>query len=286
MATRKTRQTAKEQSANAHMAHSSRPDSGSESEPTELTLADIQRSIQKSSSNVCAKLDFLTSEVASINKKISDLEDSVAMNSDKLTEVEEKKIPELEKKMADEITKLQDKLTLMEIYGRRTNLLFYGVEEARDERVVDVLRDTFAYLGISATEANNISLVNAHRLPRRDIAPSNQPSGSQPRNPPPRAIIAKFVYMQERNKVLAAFEQRERQRQPRASITTPEQAPRRITVRTDLPPALKARRSVLAKTAYNLRKDKHVSTKISVAGTKVLLQWKEKGAAIWNPYRD
>ena len=189
--------------------------------------------------------------------------------------------------MAEEISRLQESLTLMEIYCRRMNLLFYGIKETPDENVENLLRDTFVYLGLSHDEAATIALVNAHRLPRRN-APT-QPNEGSPQAPAPRAIIAKFVYMKDRNKVFAAFDERQRQRQPRsanASAATDPQETRRITVRTDLPPALKATRSSLAKIAYNMRKERNVSTKISVAGTRVLLYWKERGTAVWNQYKD
>ena len=52
-----------------------------------------------------------------------------------------------------------------------------------------------------------------HRLPRRDNA-SSQASGGPIREPVPRAIIAKFVYMRDRDKVLAAFEATGIQRRP------------------------------------------------------------------------
>lgn len=286
MASRKTRLTAKEQSAPAHPARPTRPETDSDTDPgPELTLADIQRSIQLSSSNVCTKLDSLSSEVALINTKLTDLEASVTMNSDKLIEIEQKEIPDLKNKMAEEISKLNDKITLMEIYGRRSNLLFYGVEETQNENIDDTLRQTFTYLGISAEDADNVALVNAHRLPRRDTAGASSQASGGPSREVPRAIIAKFVYMKDRNNILAAFE--DRQRKPRTSnAAASDQNNRRITVRTDLPPALKAKRSALAKSAYNLRKEKHVSTKISVVGTNVLLQWKEKGTQAWNLFKD
>lgn len=256
----------------------------SEVEPPdrELTLSDIHQSITGSSGILNAKLDSLTREFSAITTKLTDLENSVTMNYDKLAEIEQKKLPDIERKMADEISKLQDKLTLMEIYGRRTNLLFYGVIEPQNEVVVHTLRDTFIYLGIHADNAANIAIVNAHRLPRRDNIPPNQASGP----PAPRAIIAKFVYMEDRNQILAAFDERRRPRDSGAAGPEPDRQARRITVRTDLPPALKARRSILANTAYTLRKEKNVSPKISGSGTKVLLHWKEKGTANWNLHRD
>ena len=144
----------------------------------------------------------------------------------------------------------------MEIYGRRTNLLFYGVKESVNEHAESTLRETFAYLGIDANEAANIALVNVHRLPRRDNAEPSQASGGPPRDPTPRAIIAKFVYMRDQNRILDAFDERQRHRQPRASTAAPGQEERTITVRTDLPPALKAQRSTLAKNSLRPQKTK------------------------------
>lgn len=289
MAARVTRATSKERSnptPQPARVDSDQPHpSGEDGAPNEPTLAEIQLSISRSSATVCGKIDNLSFEVASINTKLSELEAAVNMNSGKITDIEKKKLPEMENKMAAEIFKLQNKLTAMEIYCRRANLLFYGVKETPNENVESALRDTFVHLGIDANDAANLALVNVHRLPRRDDT-SNQANGGPPRDPVPRAIIAKFVYMRDRDRVLASFDQRQRQRQPRASNTTSGQEARRITVRTDLPPALKARRSSLAKTAYDLRRQKNVSTKIILVGTEVHLKWKEKGTSTWNQYKD
>ena len=46
----------------------------------------------------------------------------------------------------------------------------------------------------------------------------------------------------------------------------------RVTIRTDLPPAMKRERGRLATIAYNIRRNNHLSTRITVSGTKVLLQ--------------
>ena len=62
--------------------------------------------------------------------------------------------------------------------------------------------------------------------------------------------------------------------------------PLRITVRTDLPPALKAARGKLANEAYKLRKEKGLSTKIVVREANVVLLWKEKGSTSWNKFVD
>ena len=147
-------------------------DISSSSGTSELSLADIQKSIasiQKTiSTTVCQKLDALAHDVASINTKLTDLENSVSMNSDKLIDIEQTMIPAVEKKMADEISELREKLTAMEIHSRRSNLLFYGIAERQNENVESILRDTFSHLGIDTNDATNIALVNVHRLPRLD----------------------------------------------------------------------------------------------------------------------
>lgn len=291
MATRVTRATSKERSATTQPAQPTgsvdnqpHPE-GDSAQPTELTLADIQQSITSSSTKVCGKLDALTLDVATIKTKLADLEGSVTMNTNKLMDIENDKLPKMEKKLKEKISTLEDKLTSMEIHSRRLNLLFYGVAESQNENVEKKLRDTFIFLGIDTEDAARIPIVNVHRLPRR--GDTGQASGGDPQTAPtPRAIIAKFVYMRDRDRILTAFDDRYRQRQPRGSNAVPDLSTRRITVRSDLPPALKAKRSSLAKIAYDLRKQKNASTKIYLAGTKILLKWREKGTANWNFYQD
>ena len=192
----------------------------------------------------------------------------------------------MEKKLKEKISTLADKLTSMEIHCQRLNLLFYGVTESQNENVEKKLRDTFTFLGIDAEDAARIPLVNMHRLPRRGDAPTQASGGGPPPDPVPRAIIAKFVYMRDRDRVLSAFDDRQRHRQARGPNTAPDVGTRRITVRSDLPPALKARRSALAKVAYDLRKHQNASTKIYLAGTKILLKWRGKGTTNWNFHQD
>ena len=54
-------------------------------------------------------------------------------------------------------------------------------------------------------------------------------------------------------------------------------------MRTDLPPALKARRGILVTVlAFKLRKERGVSIKVVLQGVKVVLKWKEKGSTCLN----
>ena len=94
--------------------------------------------------------------------------------------------------------------------------------------------------------------------------------------------------MADRNKVLAAYENGDRRPRDRdASATqTPGSTLQRVSVRTDLPPALKARRGQLANIAYKMRKKDGVSTKIILQNATVCLKWKQKGTSKWNDYKE
>ena len=249
-----------------------------------VTLADIQRLISTNNNTVCGKLDFLTSEVTSIKGKLAQLESSVSMNSDKLIEIENKQIPELHAKLEKEIATLKDQLLSTEIYNRKSNLLFYGIHESQDEDIFVVLRNVFcSELGIPKKEANDITIVNAHRLPHPRHKVQDQEAGQGAQQLRPRPVIAKFLFVKQRDQILQAFQNGRRRGN---QTTTPgQEGGRGITVRTDLPPALKARRGILAKTAFNLRREGKF-TRIIINGTRVVLQWKEKNSNKWNVYQD
>ncbi|XP_072163555.1 uncharacterized protein [Diadema setosum] len=238
----------------------------------EPTLSDVQKKLIDFSSKVCAKLDDIHADISSMKKRMIDLEAAVEDNSARVLDLEKGRLPLLEEKLQKEIDSLKEKLVLSEIYQRKSNLLFYGLEKKSDENVENVLREAFVCLGLSDEEAQSVALVNAHRLPRRNDA-----------NKAPQPIIVKFVYMSQRNRVLSAFEKR-----PRYPVTVQPgiaQPRSRISVRTDLPPALKAERGNLAAVAYKLRKEQNLSTKIVVVGSSVLLFSKAKSATEWQPYK-
>ena len=253
---------------------------------TEPTLAELQRNIAEFSGMICQKLDKISVDVNTINSKIKDLETSVEFNSSKIVEIEQKEMPELKERVQSEISKLEDKITLLEIYNRKPNLLFYGINETQDENIFATLKNVFVNLGVDEEKAGRIMLSTAHRLPRRNPPPTDEGSSGTP-SPAPTPIIAKFANLTDRDYILARFDQKQRQRpRPNSDGDSSGSSQARITVRTDLPPKLKARRAVLAKVAYRLRKDKGLSTKIEVKGVNVILQWKEKGKSSWNVYKD
>ena len=254
--------------------------------------ADLQRDIADFSNRILIKLDNIDIEIKSINRRLTDVETTVEFNSAKIVEVETA-IPTVRASLQDEISDLKEKLLLMEIYNRKQNLLFYGVEEQREENIYKTLLEVFILLGVDEKTAQEINLINAHRLPRRNDPPDHTTdarSGPTTGRATPAPIIAKFIKMTDRDLILSTFENIKRPREalPLATAAAAANPPptSRITVRTDLPPTLKARRGHLASVAYKLRKEKNLATRIKMQGVKIVLQWKEKGTSTWKPYKE
>ena len=243
----------------------------------EPSLGDLQKTILDFKNFLSGKLDTISADVTAINSKFDTLEASVKFNSSKLSDIEKKTLPKLEATVKQNYKSLENKILALEMHNRKANLLFYGIQQAERENVYEVLRETFVSLGIDTAVAGGIAVANAHRLPRRE-------SGAEAARQAPVPIIARFCYMRERNSILAAFEEQQRNRAK--GPAQPGRTQRRITVRTDLPPAMKARRGALADEAYKLRKERGMSTRIFVKGTDVCLQWKEKGTTKWNDFKD
>lgn len=144
------------------------------------------------------------------------------------------------------------------------------MKKKENENVFNVLHKVFIALGLSKEEAQSIALANAHLLPSKNCDNTTNV---------PEPIIAKFVYMAQRNRLLAAYERRPQR-------PGSDQVNERISVRTDLPPALKAERGILATKAYKFRKENNLLTKIVVAGCKVILYTKPKDSSEWQRYKE
>ena len=235
----------------------------------ESSIAELQKSFTEFSNRVCSKLDIIHTDLSSMKKKVSDLEVAAEDHSARMLIIEKEKLPQIEIKLQNEIDALKEKLLISEIYQRKSNLLFYGLEKKENESAFNVLRDAFMALGLTEEEAKSVAIANAHRLPSNRSKVTNAPE----------PIIAKFVYMTQRNRLLSAFERRPQ----RPGI---DQVNSRISVRTDLPPALKAERGILAAKAYKCRKENNLSTKIVVAGSKVILYTKPKDSTEWQRHKE
>ena len=137
-------------------------------------------------------LDTLNGQLAQIRTQLSDLQAN-PVNNDRLTEVE-RRVDYLDIeliKVRKQVTVLTDKLVDLESYGRRSNLIFYGVSESKpencEEKVKFILRDQ---LQLDGDFIKNIKFERVHRLGKP------RPDGSKP-----RPIIAKFNWFKDREAV-------------------------------------------------------------------------------------
>ena len=247
--------------------------------PEEPTIGDLKADIEKLSDRLCNKIDAML-------VKISDMEVALQDTSDRALNLEKNELPKLRKKHETDISEIEKKLLRMEIYQRKTNLLFYGVPQKEDENVFVSIRKAIKELGISSKMAEKMTFVNAHRLPRRA---NNNADGASTNDRGPDPIIVKFAIMTERQAVLEAYHARSKSATDGEGQANDQEStnPRsRISVRTDLPPTLKFRRGKLSSIAYKMRKEKNLSTKIFVQDTEVVLQYKEKNTREWKTYTE
>ena len=251
------------------------------------TLTDLKAEVLKLSDVLCKKIDSLRDETNAMHRKISDIETSLKDTSDRALNIENNEIPKLRKEQQASEASLKKKILQMEIYLRKPNLLFYGVPQHKEENVYVKLKKVFIDLGIPSDEANRILITNAHRLPRKS---RETVAGAAPElGPDP--IIAKFVIMRDRQRILEAYDNQVRSKNKdrqdhQIHPDTPATPSTRISVRTDLPPEMKFRRGKLASIAYQLRKEKNLNTKLFVRGTDVILQFKDKDEREWKTYTD
>ena len=237
-------------------------------------MADLKQMVFAMSLQVNHKLDFAISELAKFKDEladtrriVSDLQVSVADTSARVSKCEAE-FPATQQAVVKVRNEVEEKLLQLEIHDRKLNLLFYGIPGSPDEDPYKLVQQAFAsLLRISPNEAAAIPLVNVHRLPTKPY----DRRGSTSSNPDP--IIVRFAAMKDRDRVLRAFEQPAQQRHQNGQQQQQQQHPtQRLTVRTDLPAKLKRERGRLAKIAYDLRKSQHLSTRIKVIGTQVVLQ--------------
>ncbi len=190
--------------------------------------------------------------------KIEDLTQSATLNSEEVDTLKNVTIPRLEtsvKNLTDEIKK---ELKLKEIRDRKYNLLFYGAEPKADKSVYETVRDFLTTdFNFTPEDANDVFIVNAHRLPRRTPSPGVTEG--------PAPIIVKFGAMADRDFVL--------ENQAKRGYI---QGRKPIVAYTDLPPDMKRTRGKLAAEAKQLRA-KGQATRIRVIGTEVILEHRPKG---------
>ena len=230
----------------------------------------------KTTERIIEKLDTLNANVSAIRKEVSemranmsDLQAAVADSSERLTAIESDVLPKMHKKNENLENELKQMIMTLELHDRKMNLLIYGVEKKKDERVLEVVRSVIHELGFSKEEAQSMFIANAHRLPRRVTPGKDERRGHDP-------IIVRFGAMLDRDAVLNAY-----QRVQIRPMTSQGQAAVRYAFRivTDLPAPLKRKRFLLEQKAYQMRKNENKSTRIKLNGVNLHLECREKGSS-------
>ena len=267
--------------------------------PSELYtfMTEMKRMFGELASQVNNKLDRVVNDISAVKhdlemtkRTVSDMEASLTTTSDRLISIEKEDLPRLRAQLENKLDELEVQVTLAEMHNRKQNLLVYGVPVPANpnENVIETIQRVFSMqLNISREEASSIPVVNAHRLPqpRREHGEGSQ---FQPQRSQPPAIIIRFARMMDRDRLLHSYEHRPRRQPgpPGSDANDPSSQFSYISIRTDLPPKMKRERGRLASVAYDLRKNKNLSTRIKVVGTKVLLQTRKavRNGGAQNPW--
>jgi hypothetical protein len=243
----------------------------------EVTNAELKDLLLSMDRRINARMDAIEAQVKNTlervtnnEKKIGDLAESVEHNANRIQQLDKGSIHQMTARINFLELNLRNEMTLREIHDRKQNLLFYGAKKEREEDVYQVVRDFLVSdFNFTEPEANNVFIVNAHRLPssRRP----DQQDGEQKR---PDPIIVRFGCMYDRDCILEAA-------RTRGFIT--DRKP--IVCYTDLPARMKRLRGQLATQAKVLRAEGKY-TRIRVDGTKVILEFRDKQAknSPWNLY--
>ena len=144
--------------------------------------------------NLEAGLDEAQVEIQTLKKQLREVDKTVNNTKDSLefTHGEHDDLVERVANCENEQSTCWDELTHLNIYSRRWNLIFYRVNESKDEDCFSLVRDVLTRnLNLPQDEVSNMKLCGAHRLgkPNRNRA---------------RPLIARFTCRAERDRVWKA----------------------------------------------------------------------------------
>ena len=88
-------------------------------------------------------------EIGAISRKLDDLEMKVEFNAGQMKNIEEKELPKLKSNIESGLSQLEEKLFSMEIYNRKSNLLFHGIPKSKGEDVFAVLRSALVSINVT-----------------------------------------------------------------------------------------------------------------------------------------
>ena len=213
---------------------------------------EMKTDIRQLKENMTETTDKLNDLVIQVDDMEENIEHNVKIARDMKKECKQKQ-SKTEKKLMERIKSLEDKLKLLEKHDRKYNLLFYGIQETENERVVEKLRTFFKNdLKIDRNSVENMRFTNGHRIPSK--------------GPGPKPIIFRFTSHDDLNLVLS--------NSYRLAGTK-----KRILI--DLPLEMKQKRARLAKETFNIRRNEEKQTRILVRGLDVFLQVRNDEHSAW-----
>lgn len=155
-------------------------------------MGDMKQEIMSKLTENQQEIKEIKDEIKSLKSTVTDVEKCTSFNSDKIDEIEQKRIPEIKSQFENNIQHLEEKILLMELHDRKNNLLIYGVEDNNipNEDTEQVMISSFQRNFAVKDEhiERGIVLVACHRLPRSKFAKPDSP----------RAVIARFAYASDR----------------------------------------------------------------------------------------
>jgi TolA-binding protein len=215
------------------------------------------------------KLDSVDESVKVLKKDLADLQTTIEDQDLRITELESLRVEKIDpqgeriRDLEETVKELNNYILYQENRCRKYNLLFYGIPKKDNENTEDVFLSFLEKeLRMAPEDIQSIIIQNTHRVPKN---PNNNYKPAAP-----EAIIVKFARIHDRNKVLASSRS--------VSLT------RGMAVRTDLPNKLKKKRGELAHTAFLLRKNEHMKTRILETKDNVILQIRAKDDGKWKRY--
>lgn len=133
----------------------------------------------------------MTEQMAELKTDVADLKLSLDCLDQEVRVLRDETIPVLRKGLMKEIEDLRKQRLLAELYSKKANLLFYGIDKrSADEDCEAVIRE-FLKKELKLADAESFLFANCHRLPS-----SHARSGLAP-----DPIIVKFIKMKERDLV-------------------------------------------------------------------------------------
>ncbi|CAH3045185.1 unnamed protein product [Porites lobata] len=199
--------------------------------------------------NLEARLDEAQVEIQALKKQLREVDKTVNNTKDSLefTQGEHDDLVERVANCENEQSTCWDELTHLNIYSRRWNLIFYRVNESKDEDWFSLVRDVLTRnLNLPQDEVSNMKLCGAHRLgkPNRNRA---------------RPLIARFTCRADRDRVWKACYRLKNSR---------------ISMGEDLPKHIQEIRKNILIPAMKKIKQETPSHKASVIGDKLVVKEK------------